>query len=166
MKTFNYVLILCVLLFSCGKNSVDTPKKPKNLISESKMVDVLYDMTVVSAAKGIDKKLLENKGVKPEEFIYSKHNIDSLQFANSNAYYAYDIRVYQNIYAKVKERLQTDKKGFNKAIEIEKKKRDSINAALKKLDSVERRALKERARTNEKPDLLDKIDTSEKLKRQ
>lgn len=168
MKRSKYILILLLLtiVFSCGKNNIIEPEKPDNLISESKMVDILYDMSIVSAAKGVNKKLLENKGVHPEEFVYNKYDIDSIQFAESNAYYSFDIRVYQNIYAKVKERLEADKNGFNEILEREKEKRDSISLANKKADSIKKAKLKERKRPNEKAKSLSKkVEKPLKLKK-
>ena len=54
---------------------------PDNLISaEEKMVDILYDMSLISVSKGINKRILENNGMKPKKYILKKYNIDSLQF--------------------------------------------------------------------------------------
>ena len=158
MKRYKYIFfgVLLTAVFSCGKNNIERPEQPKNLISESKMVDILYDMSLVSAAKGVNKKILENKGVHPSEFVFAKHDIDSVQFIESNAYYSYDIRVYQDIYAKVKERLETDKENFAKIIEQEKKIRDSINRVNKIADSIKKAEIKNRDRTNEKDSLLGK----------
>lgn len=158
MKIYNCFLfsLLLAVVFSCGKSNIEKPEIPENLISESKMVEILYDMSLLSAAKGVNKKLLENKGVHPKEFVYNKYEIDSVQFAESNAYYSFDIRVYQSIYAKVKERLETDKKDFNTIIEQEKKSRDSINAINKKADSIKKRVMKERKKSNEEVNLSKK----------
>ena len=161
MKNLLYVFIL-LLTFSC-QTAVEKPEKPKNLISKSKMVDVLYDMALMSAAKGINKKLIENKGVKPDKYIYAKHNIDSVQFSKSNTYYSHDIKTYQDIYGKVKQRLQEDKKAFNVDLDNEKKKRDSINALKKKSDTLPRRNRPGKGKINSKAkesDLLEKVNTS------
>ena len=36
-----------------------------------------------------------SNNVSPVTYIYEKHQIDSLQFAESNEYYAYDIKDYE-----------------------------------------------------------------------
>lgn len=99
-------VVFCLLsLLLLGCYGIEKPKKPDNLIPEDKMVDVLVEIAIVSAGKGINKRTLENKGITPVAFIYKKHNIDSLQFVNSNNYYAYDIETFDNIYSKVKDSL-------------------------------------------------------------
>ena len=130
MMKFKTLLIVLLLTFAC--QGVDKPKKPKNLISKDKMANVLYDVYVLNAAKGINKNVLESNGIRPENFIFKKHNIDSLQFAQSNNYYAYNTKVYEAIVAKVKERMEKDKVTYEALSEKEKKKQDSITAANKK----------------------------------
>ena len=92
----------------------------------------LYDLNVLNAAKGINKNVLETNGIQPETFLFNKHNIDSLQFAQSNNYYAYDTKTYESIVTKVKERMESDKVKYEALAEKEKKKQDSIIAAAKK----------------------------------
>ncbi|GAB4158767.1 MAG: hypothetical protein Tsb0033_12340 [Winogradskyella sp.] len=133
------------MVVSC--NNKKKPPKPDNLIAKEKMEHILYDLYVINAAKGVNRKLLEDKGIVPESYILKKHQIDSLQFANSNAYYAFDPDVYKGMVEKIKTRLENEKKTFE---DLEKKegveakrrrdsirkrneqRRDSIKAALKK----------------------------------
>ena len=115
------------LLGACKNNKIERPEKPENLISKDQMVDIIYDMSLISAAKGVNKKIIENRGINPEQYIYEKHEIDSLQFALSNEYYAYDIKTYQELYDRVKQKLEIDKKRFNSMIDSEKTKSDSIS---------------------------------------
>lgn len=121
------LILIVVFIVSCNNNNFEKPEKPDNLISEEKMVDVLYDMALMSAAKGVNRKIMESKGVNPEKFIYEKHNIDSLQFALSNTYYSYNLKKYDQFYASVKAKLNKDKDNFNAIIDAEKKEKDSLN---------------------------------------
>ena len=127
-KNLYVIVILCLWVVSCD---YDQPKKPENLISSDKMADVLYDLYVLNAAKGVNRKLLEANGVIPETFILSKHNIDSLQFAESNMYYAFDTDAYSAIVMQVKTRLEKEKKTFVALEEKEnleaKRVRDSLS---------------------------------------
>lgn len=139
MKRLVFILILILLCtFSCKDNSIERPDKPANLLTEEKMVDVLYDMVLLSAAKGVNKQIMETKGVYPDEYVYTKHKIDSIQFKESNTYYAYDIEQYERIYAKVKLKLEADKDVFQGKLDIERAKRDSIARSNKKRDSLKR----------------------------
>lgn len=159
------IVVLLLVSISCKNNRIERPDKPNNLIAQEKMVEIIYDMAIVSSAKGINRKLMESKGVVPDQFVYSKHGIDSVQFSVSNNYYAYDIETYQDIYAKVKEKLEADKTRFEKVVEEEKRKRDSLAKDKKRLDSI--RAIKAQKagdtlfKTRVKPDPLKNTDTSQ-----
>ena len=128
--------ILVVLIFfvsmSCDNDKVN---KPDNLISESKMVDIIVDFALLNSGSGIDKTILERAGINPENHIYKKYSIDSIQFTESNNYYAHNIDVYKDIYAKVKTKLNSKKDEYKKLNEIEtkeKKRKDSIKMAEKR----------------------------------
>ena len=57
----------------------------------------MFDVLLLNSAKGLQKKTLELHGVYPEDYVYTKYSIDSLQFALSNNYYAYDVESYKKI---------------------------------------------------------------------
>lgn len=89
-----------VTFFGCN-NSV---KKPDNLIAKDKMIDILYDISLLEAIKGQNIK----GGISSKmsnEYIYKKYNIDSIQFSKSNKYYASDLEEYKNMFESVKEKL-------------------------------------------------------------
>ena len=143
MKKFYTITLLIIIVLSC--NDIDRPSKPKNLISESKMVDIITDMSLLNAAKGVDKDILEENGIVPLNFIYEKYQIDSLQFAQSTNYYAYNVKKYEAIYAKVKVRLENEKKSITAKQEERKKQQDSIRDARKaRLDSLKNIKVKSR----------------------
>lgn len=144
MKQFLYILVIFVFAVSCDNKS--KPPKPNNLISTDKMENILYDLYVINAAKGVNRKLLEDKGIVPESYVLNKHKIDSAQFAESNAYYAFDTDLYKSMVEKVKSRLQKDKERFE---DLEKKKskkakrrRDSISRVNDKQKDSIKKALK------------------------
>ncbi|MEO6347897.1 MAG: DUF4296 domain-containing protein [Aquaticitalea sp.] len=118
------VIVLGILLINCHDSN--KPKKPENLISKDKMSDILYDVYLLNAAKGINKRVLENNGILPQEYVYKKYNIDSLQFELSNDYYSYDTKIYEEIIEKVKQKLEAEKM-INDALSLkEDKTKDSI----------------------------------------
>jgi len=119
MKKIFFVILI---LFSCNNNIRKTPM-PENLISEEKMADVIYEMTLISVSKGVNRRILENNGVIPEKYIFEKYNIDSLQFALSNEFYSNDLNSYLNIYNRVKLKLQENKQIIIDSIENYKKDR-------------------------------------------
>ena len=123
MRYFTIILI-GLIVWSCGNS--DRPEKPDNLISKDKMSDIIYDVFLLNAAKGINKQILERNGVDPQEHIYKKHKIDSLQFAKSNDYYAYDTKTYEGIMQKVKQKIEGEKKKNDSLVVIEEKQKDSL----------------------------------------
>jgi len=127
---FTYIIVV-IILVSCKSNGDINPKKPDNLITEKEMVDVLYDMALLSAAKSTNRIILEERNVDPEGFIYSKYNIDSLQFAESNDYYSHDLDVYESIYQRVRNRLEEDKEKYQEEVNQERIQSDSLRDARK-----------------------------------
>jgi hypothetical protein len=126
------VICLCFLIVSC--NNYKKPVIPENLISKDKMVAIIVDMTLLSSAKGSNKIILEANGVLPQEYVYKKHNIDSVQFALSNEYYAFNIDDYESIYNEVSDSLTKLKTHYKKIEEEELKAKriaDSIRRANK-----------------------------------
>lgn len=123
------------MLSACYK--VEKPTTPDNLISEDNMVNVLIDMAIMSSAKGVNKSQIENNGIVPDQYIYKKNDIDSITFAQSNAYYAFDIKKYDAIYLRVKDSLKILRDKY-KAIDTkekeEKKIQDSINRAKRNIE--------------------------------
>ena len=73
---------------------------------------------VEQVAKGVNKSILENNGIIPEQYLFNKHSIDSILFAKSNEYYSYDLKTYQTIYDKVKIKLEKNKNIINDSIDI------------------------------------------------
>lgn len=122
------VLIVLVGFVSCSQKMA----KPDNLIPEETMIKVLTDLTLLNASEVTEKKTLNQYNITPETYIYKKYNIDSLQFAVSNTYYANNVDAYQRIYNKLKEELNAKKLAFKKLEKEElkeKKKQDSIRRA-------------------------------------
>ncbi|MDH7912116.1 DUF4296 domain-containing protein [Winogradskyella sp. SYSU M77433] len=141
------IFVITISLLILGCDGLQKPEKPKDLISKDKMSDILYDMYIINAAKGVNRKLLEKEGVVPETYILTRHNIDSTQFANSNNYYSYDTDVYKSIVEKVKTKLEADKKKYEEIRDREneeaKERRDSITEVNSKIKSKVLKPIKE-----------------------
>ena len=81
--------------------------KPKNLIEEEKMENIIYDLALLEGVKYLDPSNFQN--IKSNEYVYKKYKIDSLQFVKSTQFYASDISKYKIMYERVQKRL-SDKK--------------------------------------------------------
>ena len=107
MKKAIIFFSLLLLLTNCKKEVVE---KPKKLIEEDKMVNIIYDLTLLEAIKAQNSPVENKQRTNPKNYIYKKYNIDSLQFAQSNRYYASAIANYKKMYEKVNQRIVAEQK--------------------------------------------------------
>jgi hypothetical protein len=106
MKKISIILLTFFLIVACKKTILEAPK---NLIEEDKMIDILYDISILEAIKISQPTSLQTKGIDPKTYIYKKYKIDSLQFAKSDQYYASDLKVYSKMYQKVIDKIAAQK---------------------------------------------------------
>lgn len=119
-------------------------EEPENLIPKEKMTDILYDLAILNATKSSFSSVFEKTGIDIMEFLYEKYDIDSIQFAESDLYYASVPLEYQSIYEDIDARIERRKEAMEKATtrrndsirEAQNKRRDSIQALQKEKDSV------------------------------
>lgn len=149
----NLVLYLVFFAF-LGCQDVKFPEKPENLMTEDQMVDVLTEVYLINSARSLDNKTIIQSKIQLDSFVFKKFKIDSLQFAQSNAYYTSNLNTYNRLFAKVDERLLFLKKRGDSILEIvvaeEKRVKDSINDKL--IDSL---GLQKRDTIISKPQLID-----------
>ncbi len=125
-----HFFLITLAVSSC--QDLDKPVKPKNLISEDKMVEILTDIAFVKAAKGSYKKVFDSEKINPEAYILEKHGIDSLVFAENNSWYTNQLDEYHEIFKNVKINLEESKIKYEKLTKEEdsiKKIEDSIKKA-------------------------------------
>lgn len=103
-------MLLIFFFLSCAKEKI---QKPANLIPEEKMVEILYDINLLQALRNTNYTVFTQKNINPEEYIYKKYSIDSLQFAESNQYYITDIDNYEKLLDKVIAKINDAKTKYN-----------------------------------------------------
>ena len=125
-------IILCTIVLiiftACEKGLV---KKPKRLIEREKMVDIMYDLSLLEAMKLEQSSLMDSVKYTANQYIYKKYKIDSVQFSQSNIYYAADYKEYEKMYNQIKVRLENEKKQVEVLIK-DKAKRTILKAKAKK----------------------------------
>ncbi len=126
---------MVILLFISCQN-IEKTERPDNLIPENKMVEVLTELSILNAAKNYNKKLLEETGFKPEEFLLEKYGIDSIQLVESTRFYARNYAQFEGMYEKVQRNLETLKGELEVKSLKEERIRDSIMELQKKGDSI------------------------------
>lgn len=130
-----FLKVIIIASFFSACQNIEEVKKPDNLIPEDKMVEVLTELNLLNSAKTSNKRLLENTGIQPDTYLYSKYQIDSLQLAQSVTYYAKNYDKFEGIYEKVKKNLEVMQKHLQAIREEEQRLEDSISL-LKNKDSL------------------------------
>ena len=93
------------------------------------MVDILYDLSVINAAKSTNPAILEEYGVEAMPYIYDKYGVDSITFVNSDTYYASRPQDYEDIYSRVEARLEKEKEI------LEEKRREESEVTRKEAEA-------------------------------
>ncbi|WP_282123211.1 DUF4296 domain-containing protein [Algibacter mikhailovii] len=135
------ILFFFILITISSCNRFRGPDKPENLISKDKMAAILIDSKFLTSGNNTTRKAIRDSNVNVKTYVYLKHNIDSLQFAMSNSYYAFHLDEYEEIYNLAidsLERLNIKLKEVQAEEWKEQTKReeDSLKLVNKKKDSL------------------------------
>lgn len=96
------ILLAFLIWLGCApQNSVEPPEQ---VISPEKMEDVLYDLSLIKALKNTNFQTEESKSILTPDYLFKKHNIDSLQWEENLRYYSKNPKQFLLIYKKVQER--------------------------------------------------------------
>ena len=137
MKKIIILLAIVLLFISCKDEAV---KEPNRLIEKETMVNIMYDLSVLDGIKYQNPASLDSFKINPKKYIYNKYKIDSLQFAQSNIYYASNYEEYLAIVDEVNARLVKNKAETTALIKAEAKKKKTIKKPIlpkkKALDSL------------------------------
>lgn len=137
-------LLLC--LFACRKELVE---KPNDLIEKQKMIEILYDISMLYASKGVNTGQVDFKKVPIEDFIYKQYGVDSTQVANSTIYYSSKPDEYLKMYQVINKRMQAAKDTLVKKRQDVKNNKTATDRERFKADSLEReRKIREYIDTN------------------
>jgi hypothetical protein len=137
MKKILSLLAIWAVFISCKEEAII---KPEHLIEKEVMEEIIYDLTVLDAIKYQNPASLEMHNINPSKYIYKKYKIDSLQFAQSNVYYASDYGEYKIMFEQITKRLEKSKAVTDSLVKLEEKKKTALlkkkKAALKVKDSL------------------------------
>lgn len=124
-------LFLGILIVFTACQDVETsPPKPKKLLSEKQMQDLMYDMILLDAATGVNNPKLQELDIEMYDFLTEKYNIDSTTLKQNIDYYNYEFQTNLDIYESVKD-----------SIEFLKQHYDSIQNLRDSLRKIERQKL-------------------------
>ena len=133
MKNFIVIILVLFLSTSCKKEVV---KQPAKLIEKEKMIDIMYDLSLLEAIKYQNPLSLDSVNSDPKNFVLKKYKVDSLQFAQSNIYYAADYNTYKEMYDEIGKRLAVEQRAVDSIVKIEEKKAAKVAKAAAKKNKV------------------------------
>ena len=119
MKNFVVIVLVLFLSVSCKKELV---KQPAKLIAKDKMIDIMYDLSLLEAMKYQHPVSADSVETDPTKFILKKYKVDSLQFSQSNQYYAADYEEYKNMFDEIGKRLAVKQRATDSIVKLEEKK--------------------------------------------
>ncbi|MBF4493785.1 DUF4296 domain-containing protein [Flavobacterium sp. MR2016-29] len=119
MKNFVFIILVLSLSISCKKELV---KEPKGLIEKGKMIDIMYDLSLLEAMKYQNPLSLDSVDADPKKYVLKKYKVDSLQFAQSNMYYAADFNAYKEMFDELGKRIAVKQRATDSIVKLEEKK--------------------------------------------
>ena len=157
MKNFVFIILVLFLSVSCKKELV---KEPAKLIEKEKMIDIIYDLSLLDAIKYQQPLSLDSVESNPTKFIFRKYKVDSLQFAKSNMYYAADYDSYKEMFDEINARLDKEKKTTEIKLKAEEKKAAKAKkiADAKKAAEAKKKKLKETPKDSVKKKVIKKVN--------
>ncbi|OXB23600.1 hypothetical protein B0A80_10250 [Flavobacterium tructae] len=153
MKNFIVIILVLFLSVSCKKELV---KQPAKLIEKDKMIDIMYDLSILEAMKYQHPVSADSVETSPTAFILKKYKVDSVQFSQNNRYYAADYENYKSIFDEVGKRLAVNQRATDSIVKIEEKK-----AAKEKKKPIVKNTIKNKLSKTS----LDSIRKTTRLKR-
>jgi len=149
LKKTRVFLLSLMFLSSCAEKVIEPPE---NLITKDKMTNILYDLALLNSANSTNPNALKNNSVEIMPYIFEKYNIDSIQFSQSDIYYASIPLEYEVMYKTIQSRLENEVKLIDEA------RQEKTTKAREKADQV-RDSLK-KASMNSKPPVLSKKESN------
>lgn len=107
------ILLFGLLWVSCGQKLLEPPE---NLIPREKMAEILYHMALLDAIDNSHPQVLVENNIRVMPYLFDKYGVDSLQFVQSDLYYASVPEEYEKIYKAVEERLTRKRDSVSEAI--------------------------------------------------
>lgn len=132
------LLLVSILFIACGGET--SVEKPKRLLSEDEMANIIYDITMVQALRSSLPQVLENNDVDAKKYVFKKYKIDSLTFVQNNTWYAANFEQYEGIMKKVSDKIKKEKDIFTPKQDTAKIKKSEIPGAQAKRDSFRKAA--------------------------
>lgn len=105
MKKWSFYIILFCVLVACNQGVM---KKPNPFIEQEKMEEILYQLTILNAAKNTNHYAFEEHYIDVNAIIYKQNGIDSTQLAQNIIYYSSQPKKYHQMLLKIEKRIKIE----------------------------------------------------------
>lgn len=121
------ILSIFALVLSC--QGIHPVPEPENLIEKETLENIIYDMTLIKAARGYNPQVFSKTGIDPECHVFEKYEIDSAQYAQNTLYYSSSLDEYKELIDRVRKRVEEKYKVIDSVYQEDKRVKDSIRNA-------------------------------------
>ena len=111
-------LLLGLLFLSSLACSTRLVEPPERLIEKEKFVDILYELAIYNGVKNNTTPAFTTSDLQIMPYLYSKYDFDSVQFFESNFYYASRGDFYVAMFDTVRARIQRTEKLLDSLREV------------------------------------------------
>jgi hypothetical protein len=91
---------------------------PERLIAKEKFVNILYELAIYNGVKNNTTPAFTTSDLQIMPYLYSKYDFDSVQFFESNFYYASRGDLYVAMYDTVRARIERTEKLLDSLREV------------------------------------------------
>lgn len=131
-------LFIFFIVVACAKKQ-EPINLPECLLSDEEMTAMMVDLALVKSAKSVGRKGLRDSGIKPLEYLFAKHGVDTIVIRENLEYYNKDLKKSKQLYEKVAAILNERKEVLQVVMDsIEKRKeKDQDEEEVLKNESLE-----------------------------
>ena len=139
------IVVFCIIgTLSCNEKTIE---KPEDLIPKDQMIEIIYDLAIINAAKKTNSIYLVDNNIEAMPFIYKRYGIDSLQFVKSDIYYASIPSEYEAMYKIVEARIEREKGVYDNT-------KTKASDSVRKIAEEQRQRLREQAKKKKQEDTV------------
>ncbi len=159
---FYKFLIVVLMIVSCKKEAII--EVPECLLTEEEMVDAMVEVTILKATKSLGRQGLKDSGIKPLEYLFSKHGIDTVTIRENFEYYNKNYDKSRAIFDSISEKLKRKELLISNEIDSAKAAKKRKKDSLKEEESEEESdSENEDKKDSEKEDSQDKESDEDEL---
>ncbi len=102
------VIVVFFIALACNNSVIE---KPKNLIEEEQLENIIYDLSLLEAVKTLPFASAFEVPVA-KDFLKKKYKLDSLTYVQNIQYYTSDFKKFRRLNDRVKKRLEAEENKY------------------------------------------------------